>query len=127
MFADAISEGLHFGLTKHKGFVPFTIKFIAMAIPGIILGHYLDQSVLWLQLHKYLGIFPVIYTVLQLSTWIVIYYLLVKYANGFAIELQDSIAGIFFVTLFFIVQTNFVSNLQHVLGVIDKDSDDEFR
>jgi hypothetical protein len=121
MIADAISEGLHFGIKTHKDFVPFTIKFMAMAIPGIILGHYLDQSILWLQLHKYAGDMPVVYTILQLLSWVVLYYLLVKYANGFAIELQDSIAGIFFVTLFFIVQTNFVSNLQHVLGVIDKE------
>ena len=121
MLTDAISEGLHFGIKTHKNFVPFTIKLMAMAIPGIILGHYLDQSILWLQLHKYAGNMPVVYTALQLSMWIVLYYLLLKYANGFAIEMQDSIAGIFFVTLFFIVQTNFVSNLQHVLGVIDKE------
>lgn len=127
MILDDILEGLHFGLTKHTRFLPFTIKFMAMSIPGIILGHYLDQSILWLQLHRYAGELPVVYTLLQLLAWIILYYFLVKYANGFAIEFQDSIAGIFFVTLFFIVQTNFVSNLQHVLGVIDKEIDSEFR
>jgi len=116
-----ILEGLHFGKTNHKKFIPFTIKLLAMAIPGIILGHYLDQSILWLQRYNHAGKMPATYTVLQLLTWIVIYYLLFRYANGFAVELQYSIAGIFFVTLFFIVQTNFVNNLQHVLGMIDEE------
>ena len=32
-------------------------------------------------------------------------------------------AGIFFITLFFIVQTNFVTNLQAVLGMVDKQTE----
>lgn len=34
-------------------------------------------------------------------------------------EFQGSLTGIFFVTLFFLVQTNFIKNIQTVLGVFD--------
>jgi hypothetical protein len=43
------------------------------------------------------------------------------FAPGYTQEFQMSIAGIFFIALFFSVQDNFVTNLQFVLGVVDKE------
>jgi hypothetical protein len=42
-------------------------------------------------------------------------------APGYTKEFQNTLAGIFFVALFFSVQDNFVKNLQWVLGVVDRE------
>jgi hypothetical protein len=49
------------------------------------------------------------------------FYALFLFAPGYTKEFQGSIAGIFFIALFFSVQDNFVKNLQFALGVVDKD------
>jgi len=116
-----VSEGLTFGTQNHSAFIPFTVKFLALALPGIALGHYLDQGVYWTQKRKLLGSTSLAYLSLQISAWVIIFYTLFQFAAAYAAEFQSSVAGIFFVALFFTVQTNFVVNLQKVLGLIDKE------
>jgi hypothetical protein len=119
--AGNLSEGLTFGTQNHNGFVPFTVKFLALALPGIALGHYLDQGIFWLQKKRHLGDLPVAYMALQIIVWILMFYSMNQFAAAYAAEFQSSVAGIFFIALFFTVQTNFVTNLQKVLGAIDKE------
>jgi hypothetical protein len=49
------------------------------------------------------------------------FYALFLFAPGYTKEFQGSIAGIFFIALFFSVQDNFVKNLQFALGVVDRE------
>ena len=116
-----LSEGLTFGTQNHAAFIPFTVKFLALALPGIAIGHYLDQGVFWVQKRRLLGTTPLAYLSLQISAWVILFYILFQFAAAYAAEFQSSVAGIFFVALFFTVQTNFVANLQKVLGSIDKE------
>jgi hypothetical protein len=116
-----LSEGLTFGTQNHSAFIPFTVKFLALALPGIALGHYLDQGVYWTQKNRLLGSTSLAYLSLQISAWVLLFYVLFQFAATYAAEFQSSVAGIFFVALFFTVQTNFVTNLQKVLGLIDKE------
>lgn len=116
-----LSEGLTFGTQNHSAFIPFTVKFLALALPGIALGHYLDQGVYWTQKRRLLGSTSLAYLSLQISAWVILFYALFQFAATYAAEFQSSVAGIFFVALFFTVQTNFVTNLQEVLGMIDKE------
>ena len=116
-----LSEGLTFGTQNHSAFIPFTVKFLALALPGIAIGHYLDQSIYWTQKRRLLGPSHAAYLSLQISAWVLLFYILFQFAATYAAEFQSSVAGIFFVALFFTVQTNFVANLQEVLGVIDKE------
>jgi len=119
--ANSVSEGLQFGTQNHTEFVPFTVKFLALAIPGIVLGHYLDQGIYKLQKDKLLGTSFLTYLGLQLLAWIVLFYVMFRFTAAYAAEFQSSVAGIFFVALFFTVQQNFVTNLQKVLGMVDAD------
>jgi hypothetical protein len=116
-----IEDGFNFG-KKHNGHpIPFVIRFLSLAIPGAFLGHYADQAVLKVQRLNLLGILKVRYVFLQLFLWAAMFYVLFLFAPGYTKEFQMSIAGIFFIALFFSVQENFVKNLQFVLGVVDRD------
>jgi hypothetical protein len=64
---------------------------------------------------------PAMYVVIQMFLWAVLFYGFFRYATAYAGEFQGSLAGIFFIALFFTVQTNYVDNLQKVLGIVDKE------
>jgi len=116
-----ISDGFKFGKKHHGHPIPFIIRFLSLAIPGAFLGHYADQLILKAQRLKLLGSLIVPYVFMQLFLWIAIFYSLFVFAPGYTKEFQNTLAGIFFVTLFFTVQHNFVANLQWVLGVVDRE------
>jgi uncharacterized BrkB/YihY/UPF0761 family membrane protein len=120
MVWDHIADGFRFGKSSHGHPIPFMIKFLSLAIPGAFLGHYADQAILKVQRMELLGVYHLPYLILQLLLWVVLFYTLFVFAPGYTKEFQRSIAGIFFVALFFSVQDNFVANLQFVLGVVDK-------
>lgn len=118
----SVSEGLTFGSDNYTSILSFTIRIIALALPGIVLGHYLDQGIYWTKKQKWLGPSAAPYVFGQIMAWILIFYSILFFASSYAMEFQGTMAGIFFITLFFVAQTNFVTNLQTVLGTIDADS-----
>lgn len=120
-FVSSLSEGFRFGKETHTDFLPFTIKFIAMSVPGVVLGHYIDQGVYKVQRLGWMGEKPFAYVCIQMMAWIVMFYGLYTYITEYTNEFQGSVAGIFFIALFFTVQTNYVANLQQVLGRVDKE------
>jgi len=116
-----IQDGFTFGKKHHGHPISFLIRFLSLAIPGAFLGHYVDQAVLKVQRLNLLGWRRVLYVFLQLFIWAALFYVLFMFFPGYTTEFQMSIAGIFFIALFFSVQDNFVKNLQFVLGVVDKE------
>ncbi|NDB83250.1 MAG: hypothetical protein EB127_11060 [Alphaproteobacteria bacterium] len=118
---DHIQDGFKFGKKHHGHPIPFLIRFLSLAIPGAFLGHYVDQAVLKVQRLNLLGTMKVQYVFFQLFLWAGLFYALFVFAPGYTKEFQRSIAGIFFIALFFSVQPNFVANLQFVLGVVDRE------
>jgi hypothetical protein len=118
---DHIQDGFKFGKKHHGHPIPFLIRFLSLAIPGAFLGHYVDQAVLKVQRLNLLGSTKVQYVFFQLFLWAGLFYALFMFAPEYTKEFQRSIAGIFFIALFFSVQPNFVANLQFVLGVVDRE------
>jgi hypothetical protein len=116
-----IKDGFNFGKKHHGHPIPFIIRFLSLAIPGAFLGHYVDQAVLKVQRLNLLGPLKGRYVFLQLFLWAAMFYALFLFAPGYTKEFQGSIAGIFFIALFFSVQDNFVKNLQFALGVVDRE------
>ena len=119
----SVKEGLSFGDQNYTSILSFTIRVITQALPGIILGHYLDQGIYWTHTQKWMGSSAVPYALAQIVAWILIFYSMLYFIPSYANEFQGTMAGIFFITLFFIVQTNFVTNLQAVLGMVDKQTE----
>ena len=79
----------------------------------------MDEGVFWLQREEILGKNVITYTALQIALWIFMFYLLFSLLPSYANEFQGNIAGIFFVTFFFIAQVNFIDDLKKLLGTVD--------
>lgn len=116
-------NSLLFGEEAVSDFIPFTLKFLSFVVPSILLGHLIDQGVWALQRRKTLsddrpgrtG-----YLFIQLTLWLFLFFFFYNFTPNYAREFQGTAAGIFFIALFFAVQTNFVTNLQSVLNVADQ-------
>jgi len=115
----SVTDGFSFGHEKYDTFLSFTIKFMSHSLPAIFAGHYLDQGIYYIQREKYLGRSATVYMILQVFAWMFLFYGLFHMLPLYASEFQGTLTGIFFVTLFFVVQTNFIKNTQTVLGRID--------
>ena len=115
----SFTDGFSFGHETYDTFLSFSIKFISHSLPAVFAGHYLDQGIYYIQRENYLGQKAISYIILQVFAWMCIFYGLFHLLPLYAAEFQGTLTGIFFVTLFFVVQTNFITNAQTVLGKID--------
>lgn len=114
---DEMRKGATFGTMDPRSAVGFATRFVLLVIPGIVLGHLLDQGVLAGQ-HKYKWT-PLMCLTLQTGVWFAFFFGLYHLVPAYAWEFQNTYAGLAFVTLFFTVQTNYVANLQTVLKFTD--------
>lgn len=118
-----LSNSLRFGEEAVSDIVPFTIKFLWFVVPAALLGHVIDQGVLVAQRRRMFGegrSAKMGYLGLQLLAWLLLFFGFYNLTPGYAREFQGTAAGIFFIALFFAVQTNFVTNLQAVLNLADQ-------
>ncbi len=114
----SISEGTSFGTSNHARFGSHAIKILSLLIPGAVLGHYIDQGVQKLKLQSKLGNNILSYIGLQTALSITLLYALFKYNKSFTDEFQNTYAGLFFVAMFFNLQSNYVVNLQQFFNSI---------
>jgi len=115
----SVVEGFSFGQEKYSTLLSFGLKVGFHSLPGFLLGHFLDEGVFWLQKKEILGQYAIIYILLQFSTWVTMFYLLFQLMPSYANEFQGNIAGIFFVTFFFLAQLHILKNLKSLLGTVD--------
>jgi hypothetical protein len=112
-----IYEGTDFGTFKYRNhFGSFVIKIVSLIVPGIIFGHYIDQYVNKWKTEERFGNQVISYIVLQTFLDIMVVYSLHRLNKKYTEEFQNTFAGLFFVSLFFGMQANYVSNLQQLLG-----------
>ena len=117
-----IKEAFHFG-SRSRGnnrFTTFMTKVILMMIPALIMGHYLDQFVAYLQHIEKFGSRVWVYVAIQSFLNIFIIFELYQFFEKYADEFQTTSAGLFFGALFWSVQTTYVANVQKLLGTLDK-------
>lgn len=100
---------------KNETFLQITTKSLALMIPAIFLGHYLDEFVKWLQKHKKLGRRTGSYVLAQIFLNTTLIYAIYKMNYRYANEFQMTYAGLFFSALFFGMQINFITNLKSLL------------
>lgn len=104
-----------FGTTSARDtYLSFLIKTFLYIFPAIILGQFIDRFILSLKKNilknKVFRIF--VQTIVMVS----VLYLLIKFSESYANELQYTITGIFFVVLFFGVQQFYINDIQTVLN-----------
>ena len=122
-YTSRLGNALRFGEEAVSEFFPFTLKFLSFVVPSILLGHLIDQGVWALQRRKTLAegrMGKTGYLAIQLFIWLLLFFGFYNLTPNYAREFQGTAAGIFFIALFFAVQTNFVTNLQSVLNVADQ-------
>lgn len=114
----SLNEATVFGQKDKNRFTSFALKVAFLVVPGIVLGHYIDQFVYKLKAETRLGTSITTYVILQILMSISVIYALSKLHKPFTQEFQNTYAGLFFVSLFFGMQVQFISNLQTVLNNI---------
>jgi len=119
MIADLHNEvkaGLSFGERNTVRMGGLLIRTSLLLIPGILIGHSIDQAVNKLKRKNKLGTNTVVYVLLQSIIMFLALYSLIFFIKSYADEFQNTYSGLFFVALFFGMQTNYISNIQHVLS-----------
>lgn len=111
-----IRQGTRFGTKNVRKLSGFKVKVFLLLVPGILLGHYIDQIVDKLKREQKLGKGVLRYVILQTVFSALVMYLMSIYSLEYTNEFQNTYAGLFFVSLFFGMQTNYIVNLQQVLG-----------
>lgn len=113
----SIRDGTSFGKVEYRDkYAAFSTKVLAMLIPGVVLGHYMDQYINKMRREKVLGDRLLTYIVLQTFASVTTIYALQKYSKSFAEEFQNTFAGLFFVAFFFGMQGNYAGALQELMG-----------
>ena len=112
-----INNSVDFGTRKStSNFWSFMLKIFFYIIPSTILGHYTDIMIYRAKKRKIFGEKPVYYIFLQTVLIISTLYLLLSLLTKFTSELQQSIAGSFFIVLYFGMQTNYIFMLKKYMN-----------
>ena len=83
------------------------LKCIFYIIPAIIIGNYTDVIIIKIKEHNLLGNYTLNYILLQTFIIISTLYLIIIFSNNYTNEFQITIAGAFFIVLYFEMQTNY--------------------
>lgn len=113
-----LSSGFDFGETPtNRSIVSFSIKSLALLVPGIILGYIIDKYVKKLYDAKKLGDNILYYIILQTIISVLLMFVISNIDSYVEIshEFQNTFAGLFFVSLFFGMQSNYIYLLQQYL------------
>jgi hypothetical protein len=116
MVSDIIKWAFEFGTKRSENnFVSFTLKILFYIIPAIILGNYTDVIVTNLKKEKMVGENMLYYIVVQTFIIMITLYFIEVYLHNFTSEFQVTIAGGYFVVLYFGIQTNYIHMIQEYM------------
>jgi hypothetical protein len=106
---DVIQRATDFGsFRSNDNFFSFTLKILLYIIPAVLLGNYTDITVEKLLRYKTLGENTLHYILLQTLIIISTMYVILKVMSNFISEFQVTIAGGYFIVLYFGIQTNYM-------------------
>jgi len=84
-------------------------------IPGILFGNYTDTLVKNIQMQRRLGDHILSYIILQTLIIISTMYLIIVFLCDYVSEFQVTIAGGYFILLYFGMQTNYIRMIQEYM------------
>ena len=116
---DIIERATDFGTFRSRdNFFSFTLKIILYIIPAIILGTYTDITIKKLQENKALGNNTLYYILLQTLIIISTQYFFLAFLLKFINEFQTTIAGGYFIVLYFGMQTNYIHMIKEYIAMV---------
>jgi hypothetical protein len=105
---DIIERATDFGtLRSRDNFFSFTLKILIYIIPAAILGNYTDNTIKRVQEYKSFGDNNIYYILLQTLIIILTQYIFLAFLFNFSSEFQLTIAGGYFIVMYFGMQTNY--------------------
>ena len=113
LFQEAIDFGT-FHSREH--FFPFTLKCLFYIIPAVILGKYTDVIIKKIKKVKKFGDSELYYILLQTLIILSTLYLILSLSPDYLSEFQETIAGGFFVVLYFGIQTNYIPMIKEYIN-----------
>lgn len=117
MVSDIIKRAFDFGTKRSEhNFFSFTLKILFYIIPAVILGNYTDVIVTNLKKEKIVGENTLYYIILQTCIIMITLYFIDVYLHNFTSEFQVTIAGGYFVVLYFGIQTNYIDMIQKYMN-----------
>ena len=113
LLSDILARAIEFGtIRSHDHFLSFALKIVFYIIPAVVVGNSTESLVLYLKQHNLLGETTLAYIVLQTFLIISTLYLLLLFWSDFIHEFQVTLAGAYFIVLYFGVQTNYITMIQ---------------
>jgi len=112
-----IERATDFGSRRsRKDFFSFTLKILFYILPAMILGDYTDVSITNLKMRYAFGQDTINYMVFQTLIILFTLYIFVIFLKDFTSEFQKSIAGSFFIVIYFGMQTNYLRMIKEYLA-----------
>jgi len=112
-----IERATDFGTLRSKNdFFSFSLKIFFYIVPALILGDYTDSTIQNLRMRREFGNDLITYIILQTLIIIITMYIFVIFLRPFMKEFQRSIAGIFFVVIYFGMQNDYIEMMKEYLA-----------
>ena len=112
-----IERATDFGSVRsRKHFLSFLLKIWLYILPAIILGNFTDITVQQMETSQILGENTFYYILLQTLFIISTLYLFVILFYNYMSEFTNTIAGSYFIVLYFGMQTNYIHMLKDLLN-----------
>ena len=103
-------------LRSRENFFSFALKCLFYIIPAILIGGYTDISIQIIRKNNVLGTNVLFYILLHTLIIIITLYLILLLPNNYTNEFQISIAGGFFIVLYFGIQTNYMKMIKESIN-----------
>ena len=111
-----IERATDFGTFRSRNsFWAFAIKAMLYILPAVILGHYTDIAVQNLKKREIFGERPIYYILLQTLFVLMTLYAFALCLTNFTSEFNSSIAGSYFIVLYFGMQSNYISMIKEYM------------
>lgn len=114
---DIIQRATDFGTFRSReNFLSFTLKCIFYIVPAVFLGNITDITIQKIKNKKELGDYMLYYILLQTIVIITTLYLILIFSSNYTNEFQLTMAGGFFVVLYFGIQTNYIDMIKQYIN-----------
>lgn len=117
ILSNIVQRATDFGTFRSRdNFFSFTLKIVLYIIPAILLGQYTDVTIKRLSDLKTVGESTLYYILLQTLVVIATMYIILTFLSDFISEFQVTIAGGYFIVLYFGMQTNYIDMIKEYMS-----------
>jgi hypothetical protein len=112
-----LQRATDFGTFRSRdNFFSFILKILFYIIPAVILGNYTDVTIQKLQEDNTFGVNKLYYILIQTFIIIASMYVILLFLSDFMSEFQVTIAGGYFIVLYFGIQTNYIRMIKEYMS-----------